>query len=188
MWTPQQLTQWNSLGRLFHHGPSHISRKWHQQCTMPANVQTTDILNITMDLEQRVPHCFLCRKLSQFQEQSISNVRKMSHIGYIFFLFLVGITCFRDKLVCESGLHLLVRASIHLATSDHTLDWVGVWCFSNATEIEPSSFWFIRYLLCCSTNLVSVTRKPFRSLEAFLKGLLFSQVLHGYTEIMVCSV
>jgi hypothetical protein len=90
---------------------------------MSAHVQTTDILNITMDLEQRVPHCFLYRKLSQFQEQSrVSNVRKMSHIGYIFSLFLVGIISFRDKLVCESGLHLLVRESIHLATSDHTLD------------------------------------------------------------------
>jgi hypothetical protein len=129
----------------------------HHVCTCP----NYDISNITMDLEQRVPHCFLCRKLSQFQEQSVSNVRKMSHIGYIFFLFLVGITCFRDKLVCESGLHLLVRASIHLATSDHTLDGVGVWCFSNATEIEPSSFCFIRYLLCCSTKLVSARRKPF---------------------------
>jgi len=70
MWTPQELTQWNNLGRQFHHGPFHISCKWRQQCTMSAHVQTTDILNITVDLEQRVSQSFLYRKLSHFQEQS----------------------------------------------------------------------------------------------------------------------
>jgi hypothetical protein len=42
--------------------------------------------------------------------------------------------------------------------------------------------------LLCSTNLVSARRKPLWSLEAFLKGLLFTQVLLGYIEIMVSSV
>jgi hypothetical protein len=46
----------------------------------------------------------------------------------------VGITCFRDKLVCESGLYFLVRASIHLATSEHTLDWVWGYCVSQMPQ------------------------------------------------------